>query len=196
MITRSYAKTNNAVSLRAQLSTLRTFVRFCQRIDAVEVVVCRVSATPYDAYISSAVQYYTLDNMSIETAESNVAVVEGMYESFAEGDMEGVVATWNDDIELHEPEGAVVGGTYHGPNEIVEILTTIAGMYEEMSAVPERYVNSGETVVALGTASGTSAETGKSVEFPFAHVYDLEDGKISRWTSYIDTALFNAAHEE
>lgn len=127
---------------------------------------------------------------------SNVEVVESMYESFAKGDMETVVATWNEDIELHEPEGIVAGGTYRGQNEVVELLTTIAGMYEEMSATPERYVNSGDTVVALGTGSGISAETGKSVEFPFAHVYDFEDGKISRWISYIDTALFNAAHEE
>lgn len=118
-----------------------------------------------------------------------------MYESFAKGDMAAVVATWNEDIELYEPEGIVAGGTYRGQDEVVELLTTIAGMYEEMSATPERYVHAGDTVVALGTGSGTAAGTGKSVEFPFAHVYDLEDGKISRWTSYIDTALFNAAHE-
>lgn len=126
---------------------------------------------------------------------SNVERVERMYESFAKGDMEAVVATWNEDIELHEPEGIVAGGTYRGQDEVVELLTTIAGMYEEMAATPERYVHAGDTVVALGTGSGTSAGTGKSVEFPFAHVYDFEDGKISRWTSYIDTALFNAAHE-
>lgn len=127
---------------------------------------------------------------------SNVAVVESMYESFSNGDMEAVVTMWNEDIELHEPEGIVVGGIHRGQEEVLELLTTVAGMYEEMSATPERYVNSGDTVVALGTGSGTSAETGKSVEFPFAHVYDFEDGKISRWTSYIDTALFNAAHEK
>jgi ketosteroid isomerase-like protein len=127
---------------------------------------------------------------------SNVAVVESMYESFASGDMETVVSTWNEDIELHEPEGIAVGGIHRGQDEVVELLTTIAGMHEEMSATPERYVNSGDTVVALGIGSGTAAETGKSMEFPFAHVFDFEGGKISRWTSYIDTALFNAAHEE
>lgn len=136
-----------------------------------------------------------LIHMSTAKSMSNVEVVESMYESFANGDMEAVVAMWNKDIGLHEPEGIGVGGTYRGQEEIVELLTTIAEMHEEMSATPERYINSGDTVVALGTGSGISAETGKSVEFPFAHVFDFEDGKISRWTSYIDTALFNAAHE-
>lgn len=126
---------------------------------------------------------------------STVGVIEGMYESFAAGDMEGVVATWNEDIELHEPEGIAVGGIHRGQDEVVDVLTTVAGMYEEMSVGPDRYIHSGDTVVALGTGSGISAESGKVVEFPFAHVFDFEDGKISRWTSYLDTALFNASHE-
>lgn len=38
-------------------------------------------------------------------------------------------------------------------------------------------------------------ETGKSVEFRGAPVFDFDDGAIVRWRSYADTALFNAARE-
>lgn len=41
-----------------------------------------------------------------------------------------------------------------------------------------------------------SRETGTSVEYPNAHVFDFEDGKIVQWQSYADTALFNDALEE
>lgn len=136
-----------------------------------------------------------LIHMSTAKSMRNVEVVTSMYESFADGEIEAVVALWNEDIELHEPAGIGVGGIYRGQEAVIDLLTTIAGMHEEMAVTPDRYINAGETVVALGTGSGTAANTGKSLAFPFAHVFDFEDGKISRWTSYIDTALFNAAHE-
>lgn len=132
----------------------------------------------------------------MSTAKSNVETVKGMYESFADGDIEAVIATWDSTIELSEPEGIVGGGTLHGPDEILEnLFAGLANDWTDVSVRPERFVDGGDTVVALITWSGTYIETGKSVEFPGAHVFDFEDGKIVRWTSYADTALFNAALE-
>lgn len=62
-----------------------------------------------------------------------------------------------------------------------------------VSVVPERYVEAGDTVVALHTWRGTATKTGTSVEYPNVHVFEFEDGKIVQWRSYADTALFNAA---
>jgi len=33
------------------------------------------------------------------------------------------------------------------------------------------------------------------VHFRGAHVFDFRNGKITRWTSYADSALFNEAHQ-
>ena len=119
-----------------------------------------------------------------------------MYESFADGDIEAVIATWDAGIELREPEGLVGGGTLHGPDEILgNLFAGLANDWTDVSVRPERFVDGRDTVVALITWSGTYIETGKSVEFRGAHVFDFEDGKIVRWTSYADTALFNAALE-
>lgn len=134
--------------------------------------------------------------MARATAKSNVETVRRMYESFAEGDIETVVATWGLTIELSEPEGIVGGGTLHGPDEILEnLIVGLANDWTDVSVIPERFIDGGGTVVALITWSGTYIETGKSVEFRGAHVFDFEDEKIVNWTSYADTALFNAALE-
>ena len=134
--------------------------------------------------------------MARATAKSNVETVKGMYKSFAEGDIEAVVATWDPTIELSEPEGIVGGGTLHGPDEILEnLFAGLANDWTDVSVIPERFIDGGDTVVALITWSGTYIETGNSVEFRGAHVFDFEDGKIVNWTSYADTALFNAALE-
>jgi steroid delta-isomerase-like uncharacterized protein len=130
-------------------------------------------------------------------AESNGETVKSMYEAFAEGDIEAMTATWAPDIEFTEAEGLVGGGTYHGAEEIVEdVFATMANEWEEVSVVPGRMIEDGDTVVVFYTWSGTYTETGKSAEFPGIHVLEFDDGKISQWRSYGDTALFNAAMEE
>lgn len=135
--------------------------------------------------------------MAEPTEKSNVETVRGLYESFAEGDINSVVNTWASDIELIEPEGLVGSGTFEGPDEILEnVFAGLANDWRDVSVTPERVVDGGDTVVALITWSGTNVDTGKSTEFRGAHVFDFEDGKIVRWTSYADSALFNAALED
>jgi ketosteroid isomerase-like protein len=135
--------------------------------------------------------------MSTTTTTENLETVKGLYEWFAEGDIEAIRDIMGPDVELHEPKGFPGGGTHHGFDEIVEnVLSGLRNEWEEVSVVPERYVADGDTVVVLQTWSGTYSQTEKSVKFLGAHVFDFEDGKIVQWTSYADTALFNAALED
>lgn len=137
------------------------------------------------------------DIMSVTTNTDNLETVRGMYDSFAEGDIEAIGDIMDPDVELHEPEGIAGGGTHHGFDEIVEnVFSRLGSEWKDVSVVPERYVADGDTVVALQTWSGTYRQTGKSVEFPGAHVFDFEDEKVVQWRSYADTALFNAALED
>ena len=135
--------------------------------------------------------------MPRQTEKTNTERVQKLYDSFAERDMEAIRDIMDPDVELHEPQGIAGGGTQHGFDEIVEnVFSRIGTEWEDVSVVPERYVADGDTVVVLLTWSGTASKTGKSVEYPNAHVFDFEDGKIVQWRSYADTALFNAALED
>jgi ketosteroid isomerase-like protein len=132
--------------------------------------------------------------MSTDVKTANETLVESLYESFTTGDLEGVERVMSPDIELHMPRGFANGGAFRGFDEIVSKVFVRQGKeWENVSVVPARYVTDGATVIALYTWSGTARATGKSVEFEGAHVFDFEDGTIVRWTSYADTALFNAA---
>lgn len=135
--------------------------------------------------------------MAGETEQTNTQRVQKLYDSFAKGDFEAIGDIMDSDVELHEPKGIAGGGTHHGFDEIVEdVFSRLGTEWEDVSVVPERYVADGDTVVALLTWSGTASKTGESVEYPNAHVFDFEDGKIVEWRSYADTALFNAALED
>lgn len=135
--------------------------------------------------------------MTESTVRRNVEIVCGLYESFADGDIDAVVDTWAPDVELIESEGLIGSGTFRGADAIVEnVFDGMANDWIDVTVTPERYIDGGETVVALVTWSGTNVETGTSTEFEAAHVFDLEDGRITRWTSYADSALFNQACRE
>lgn len=134
--------------------------------------------------------------MSKSTAKSNVESVRRIYDAFEMGDMDAIRAILDRDIELIEPEGVPIGGTYVGLDAVLnDLFPAVAERYPDNSVVPDRYVDDGDTVIALGTITGTAVETEATLESSFCHVFDFEDGRIVRWTSYFDTALFNAALE-
>ena len=136
------------------------------------------------------------DIMATTRTAENLEIVKGLYESFAENDIEAIRDIMATDVELHEPKGIAGGGIHHGFDEIVEnVFSKLGDEWVDVSVVPERYVADGDTVVALHIWSGTSAKTGKSVEYPNAHVFQFKDGEVVQWTSYADTAVFNAALE-
>ena len=51
----------------------------------------------------------------------------------------------------------------------------------------EEYLDAGSTVIVLGRYTGTHRVTGKPMESAAAHVYDVTNGKITRFRQYTDT---------
>lgn len=127
-----------------------------------------------------------------DVMSSNLETVRKTYDAFAEGDIDAVLATFADDITWVEAEGGPYGGTYHGPNEIVEnVFARLGAEWDPFLVDPDRFIDAGDTIVTTGTYNGTYAATGESFEAEFAHVWDLEDGHVVRFHQYVDTALHN-----
>lgn len=133
--------------------------------------------------------------MAESTVKSNVEILEEMYRAVDDGRVSDGMSVLADDIEWHEPEGLSIGGTYHGPEAVSEILGSLMMAFEEASFVPERYVEDGESVIVFGTFTGTHGETGKSVEIPLVHVWEFENGQAIEFRRYTDTARLNWAFE-
>jgi ketosteroid isomerase-like protein len=118
-----------------------------------------------------------------------------MYGAFNRGDIEEVLTWWTDDITWYEPEGDPAAGTHHGPDEIVKnVFGTIPDSLDRFEAVPDRFIESGDTVVVEGNFMVTT-EAGKDYEIPFAQVCELRDGKLQQFTNYTDTVVFQQAIE-
>lgn len=92
----------------------------------------------------------------------NLEVVREAYDALGQGDIPAVLGMMDPSIEWHEAEGFPYGGTYHGPEEVLEgVFVGLALEWDDFVLEPSRYIDAGETIVALGEYSGTFKATGK-----------------------------------
>jgi len=121
----------------------------------------------------------------------NTDIIKGLYNSFATGDVPAVLGAMDQMINWTEAEGFLYGGTYIGPDAILEhVFAKLGTEWERFSAVPGQFVEEGSMVVALGAYSGKYLPTGRSIiNVPFVHAWTLRDGKITRFQQYTDTLV-------
>jgi len=119
---------------------------------------------------------------------SNKQLIQGAYQAFADGDVPSVLALMDDDIAWTEAEGFPLHGTYVGPSAVVEgVFMRLGEIGDDFTVTPTRFVAEGDTVVALGTYSWKHRSTGKPAEVPMAHVWTIQDGKITAMQQHVDT---------
>jgi len=116
--------------------------------------------------------------------------IKSLYAAFGAGDVPAVLSALAPDVSWTEAEGFPYGGTYHGPQAVLEnVFMKLGSEWDGFAAVPKEYVTEGETVVAFGDYSGTYKATGKSFKVPFVHVWKFRDEKIGTFQQHTDTAV-------
>lgn len=124
----------------------------------------------------------------------NSETIRTLYAAFARGDVPAVLAGLAADVKWTEAEGFPYGGTYTGPDAVLQnVFMRLGTEWDGFAAVPHEIVAEGETVVALGEYGGTYKATGKRFSAPFAHVWKLRGGKAVSFQQYTDTAVVQRA---
>jgi ketosteroid isomerase-like protein len=124
-------------------------------------------------------------------SEQNVEFVNGVYGAFARGDVPAVLGAFADDIEWFEAEGMPYGGLHRGPDAVAQrVFGPITEDVEGFAVTPEELIGSGATVAAVVRYTGTGKATGKALDVPVVHVWDIRDGKIARFRQFIDTVKY------
>ena len=117
-----------------------------------------------------------------------------VYAAFARGDIPAVLGALDASVKWTEAEGFPYGGTYSGPEAVLQnVFIKLGTEWEGFSAVPHEFVVDGDTVVALGTYGGKFKATGKRISVPFAHVWKIQNGKARTFWQHTDTAVVQRA---
>ena len=112
----------------------------------------------------------------------------GMYEAFARGDVQAVLAAMDDTVEWVYPEGGLYD-TQVGPQAVAEnVFAPVMKDFNDFTVTVVEYVEDGDVVCTIGRYGGTGVETGKKFNNDFVHVLRFgANGKLVRYQEYTDT---------
>ncbi len=121
----------------------------------------------------------------------NLAVVQGMYNSFANGDVSGVLESFTADIEWNEAENFPYadGNPYIGPDAVLKGVFTRIGSEWEFWKLNDIQLNvmANNKILATGKYQAKNKKTKKEINAQFAHKWTLENGKAKKFQQYADT---------
>jgi uncharacterized protein len=124
-------------------------------------------------------------------SDQNVEFVKSTYEAFGRGDVPAVLGAFAEDIEWFEAEGLPYGGLHRGRDAVAQdVFGPITEDVEGFAITPEEVIGSGATIAAVVRYTGTGKATGKALDLPVVHVWDIRDGKLARFRQFIDTVKY------
>ena len=124
------------------------------------------------------------------TQVTNKEIIEGLYRSFASGDVPAVIAKFADDISWTEADGFPLAGTYIGPQAVVDnVFMRLGEFSNDGGVVVSRLVADGDTVIADGKYTWNHKQSGEPCEVRMAHVWTLADGRATNFLQHVDTAM-------
>jgi uncharacterized protein len=119
---------------------------------------------------------------------SNVQLVRDGYADFVSGNIPGVLSRFADSFEFTVPGAPEVpyARTSRNREELTEFFQGLDANVQITVFEPREYFASGDRVVALGHYEGEVKRTGHRFATPWAMVWTIQDGKVTRFEEMSD----------
>jgi ketosteroid isomerase-like protein len=123
-------------------------------------------------------------------SQENVDIVRRGYEAMNSGDVEGTLAMFDPEIEVHlaQDAGTVMGldfeRTYRGVDGFLEFLGQLSEAWEEFRWEPEGFADAGDDVVVFIRMTAKGKASGLEVVQPMAHLCTIRQGKLVRHETF------------
>ena len=127
----------------------------------------------------------------------NVRLLKNLYDAFGRGDVPTVLGSMSPDIRWHQAESNPYmpsGDAFVGPDAVLNnIFMKLGTDWDAFTVHPKSFHGAGDSVIVEARYSGTYKATGKSIDAQVCHVWDVKDGKVTRFQQYVDTAKIQDA---
>lgn len=122
----------------------------------------------------------------------NVSLLKGLYDAFGRGEIPTVLGAMSPDIRWHQAEGNPYrpsGEAWVGPEAVLNnLFVKLGSEWDGFSVHPKSFYGAGNNVIVEARYHGKYKATGKSLDAQVCHVWDVKDGKVTRFQQYLDTA--------
>lgn len=127
----------------------------------------------------------------------NVEVVRELYRAFGAKDETALRRVLHPDVAWIQCAGFPGGASRQGVEQVLDqVFRGLRSTWRDWRVDIDEYLDAGDTVVVLGQYAGTHAQTGRAMTAVFAHVYDIDAGRITRFRQVTDTHQLVRAAEE
>jgi uncharacterized protein len=126
----------------------------------------------------------------------NVTLLKSLYDAFGQGDIPTVLGSLSPEIRWHEAESNPYmpsGEAWVGTEAVLNLFMKLDAEWDSFTVRPKSFYGAGDSVIVEARYSGTYKATGKSMDAQACHVWDVKDGKVTRFQQYLDTAKIRDA---
>ncbi|GLY36760.1 hypothetical protein Amsp01_027840 [Amycolatopsis sp. NBRC 101858] len=128
---------------------------------------------------------------------STVDVIRAHYAASDRGDLPGMLAPLGPGTTWTEAAGFPYAGTYTGPDEVRRhVFEPIGRDWDGYRFTLADLLDAGDTVVGVGTYTGTHRRTGRSFTARVAHLWRFDGGEVISFEQIVDSAPVVAATRE
>lgn len=122
----------------------------------------------------------------------NVSLLKSLYDAFGRGDIPAVLGGMSPGIEWYEAESNPYmpsGKPWVGPDAVLNnLFVKLGAEWDGFAVHPKSFHDAGNSVIVEARYTGKYKATGKSMDTQVCHVWDVKDGKVTRFQQYVDTA--------
>jgi len=120
------------------------------------------------------------------TQQENLENARLAYGALTRGDVDGLVALCDPDVEFVSSITDVEGGAYRGPAGVREWWTRMVDVFASIEfEILEVVANSGDCLVLRNRVSGRARGSGMEIEQSWFQAVRGREGKIVWWGSYV-----------
>jgi uncharacterized protein len=127
--------------------------------------------------------------------KQNTALVQQGYQLFSQGDIPGVLKLLSPSVTWESPEveGVPFTGKFQGVEGVGKFFTALANTIDLLKFEPREFIAQGDKVVVFGERRFRAKDQREEFEDKWVDVLTVENGKVTRYEQYGDTALLERA---
>lgn len=118
------------------------------------------------------------------------AIVQQAYEVFGRRDVSAILNLIADEVDWEFVGSANLpyAGRRRNHKEVADFFAAVARTDDVHVFEPREFIEAGKHVTVLGWETTTALDTHTKFESEWVHVFTVENGKVTRWRGFFNTA--------